>query len=73
MGLLSTLGQTGAGNTVQRHVTYGHGNTDAHELSSILDTENRTTSFGYDAAHQLTSITNTGGNVPGSATTRRTG
>jgi RHS repeat-associated protein len=62
-GLLSTLGQTGAGNTVQRHVTYGHANTDVHELSSILDTENRTTGFGYDAAHQLTSITNTAGAV----------
>jgi RHS repeat-associated protein len=62
-GLLASLGQTGAGSTVQRHVTYGHGGTDLHDLTSILDTENRTTTFGYDAAHQLTSITNTGGAV----------
>ena len=61
--LLTSLGQTGAGNTVQRHVTYAHANTDVRELSSILDTENRTTAFGYDATHQLTSITNTGGAV----------
>ncbi|MFL5912583.1 MAG: hypothetical protein ACJ768_18695, partial [Gaiellaceae bacterium] len=61
IGLLATLGQTGAGSTVQRQVSYGYGYAD--DLTSILDEEGRTTTFGYTAGHQLASITNTGGAV----------
>jgi YD repeat-containing protein len=61
-GRLASLGQTGAGSSVQRQVTYNDVSSSGR-LTSIVDVEGRTTTFGYDSGHRLTSITNTGGAV----------